>query len=104
MNCPALRACSAALSVILALAAGPALAGLDFTLPQLPYDRQSSGAAAPAPEPELRNKSELPGLQIAPGVSVSPDFDASSPNAIVDPANPRRFPEPLLRLQVPIPP
>ena len=93
----------AATSAALATLAGPALAGLDITPPQLPPEVQAP-APAVSPEPEWREKADLPGVLIVPGVSLTPDLGSSSPYTIVDPTDPRKPVEPLLRLQVPIPP
>ena len=101
MNIRTIGAWRAAISVAVGVVAGPALAGLDFTPPQLPQELQ---APAGSPEREWREKADMPGLQIAPGVSLSPDLGSSSPYATVDPSNARQPVEPLLRLQVPIPP
>ncbi len=101
MNIRTIGTWRAAISVALGAVAGPALAGLDFTLPQLPQELQ---APAGSPELDFREKADVPGLHIAPGVSLSPDLGSSSPYAIVDPSNPRQPVGPLLRLQVPIPP
>ena len=104
MNLRTIRASRAALSLVLGAIAGPALAGLDFTPPQLPQERQAAGPSATSPDSDARAKADLPALRIAPGVTLSPDLDAPSPNAIVDPTVPRHTLEPMLRLQVPIPP
>lgn len=98
MNIRSIGVARVVLTLLLGLLAGPALAGLDFTPPQLPYE-------PPAPsEPETRERADIRGIEIAPGVSLSPDIEGPSPNAATDPTNLWRVMEPWIRLQVPIPP
>jgi hypothetical protein len=94
----------AAICFAFGAAAGPARAGLDFSLPLIPQVVVPAPAPGGTPEPDLAEKTDPPGVRIAPGLSLSPDLGSSSPYAIVDPTNPRQPVEPLLRLQVPIPP
>jgi hypothetical protein len=105
MNSRTIGAAPAALAFALGLLAGPAFAGLDFTAPQLPPEPQAGAPSISPSELNARDRAEHPGIQIAPGVSLSPDIEGPSPNGVIDPTtNPRRTMEPWLRLQVPIPP
>jgi hypothetical protein len=103
MNIRTVSASRVVLCLGLLLAAAPAHAGLDFTPPQLQYDDPAPPPVVGSHEPRSSENAGSAGLEIAPGISVAPDLDPSSPYTIVDPTNPRRPFEPLLRLQVPIP-
>ncbi len=104
MNIRSIGVARVALTLLLGLLAGPALAGLDFTPPQLPYEPPAGTSSASPSEPETRERADIRGIEIAPGVSLSPDIEGPSPNAAGDPTNRWRAMEPWIRLQVPIPP